>query len=755
MGTTGTFQGLESAEFDEIIGALENLVTQLKQAKAVARTLTRLSNVPHSDPIFNSLRSILAEATRLISVHSSSAAAETLEGEHENRDAASSGDTLVSEQAHVPEPAVLETTVVERNATEPSVPQAIAEPRPAEAGTQNLNTLEPAITKRSIAEPGAMESTVLEPGILQPNLVEPSIVEPAVAALPGPTTETPPINVPPQLLRRSGVALDAVGHEFNDGVLVLRPSAEQWLDFPAVLASARSLGAERVGAFKVRLPPELQQTLPNREAQVRAKPCRGYRIKALPNGTYSVNMPPGRQVFRHSHPCSLSAREAVQRHEAMFSSDDGLSDIYYRTDVPAETPEQRAAAGLPERSTIWPLAGNGLSRTKYSIPGLHWPYAYESGPKFGATFADHHEDYGLHSINHLHVGRKLWRVVPPSAADALVKKLKETDDTIIWDCDQCVRHAGIFVPSLTLSRWGIPFTIVDQEASELVVTMPRAYHSGFSAGYTLAEAVNYADAGWTSYHCAACAPSCPKNSIPADLLLFLSPGETQRRMEGSEKEELKRAKRSKRRRRLSSSAEHGGETNAEGGPTIDEPATDEDGVEGMDLGRPTKMPILSLEPNERIVQVMNHILTHDFPPEWLNCTDRGESFEARLEQFLPGGLLDGQVLVKLLQILCKGSGLFVQQPSNAETRHWRLDQNLHNGLVVPMQVDSCSRMPISMTQHGWGVAVVDWKHDKFISVDLDDGLAKRWKTQFESQLKGQLHHDSQKARPPLFCLYSQ
>ncbi|KAK3326992.1 hypothetical protein B0T19DRAFT_460013 [Cercophora scortea] len=235
-----------------------------------------------------------------------------------------------------------------------------------------------------------------------------------------------------------------------------------------------ALGAGQIGAFKVVLPTTLQQALPPRE-EAKAKPCWGFQTAALPNKTYKIGMLPKRQAFRRSLPSEvLSIGDAVKRHESQLGSQDGMDGVYYRVDVPAETAQQRAAAGLPERSLIWPLKGNMLSRTKYSIPGLHTPFVYESGPKFGALFGDHEEHYRLFSISHLHTGQKLWKVVPPSAADAFAKKLKETDPEIIWDCEQCLRHAAMLVPPSILTEWGIPFTILDQRAPELVIVFPRA-----------------------------------------------------------------------------------------------------------------------------------------------------------------------------------------------------------------------------------------------------------------------------------------
>ncbi|KAK0627160.1 JmjC domain, hydroxylase-domain-containing protein, partial [Immersiella caudata] len=308
-------------------------------------------------------------------------------------------------------------------------------------------------------------------------------------------------------------------------ILVLEPSKSQWQRFPLVIASAKALGACDVGAFKVTVPAELQYPLLPEEKTTK-RWCWGYRAKAL-NKAYRVEMSQTRQVLgRTSSTYSASTDEAFEQHEKLLS-EDGLGGVFYRTDIPVETPNQRATNHLPPKSIIWPLEGNRLSMTKYSVPGLHWPYGYESGSKFGASFSDHVEHFGLFSISHLHEGRKVWRIIPPSAADAFVEKLKESDHEITWDCDQCVRHAGVFVPVSTLKEWRIPHTIIDQRASEIIITMPGAYHSGFSTGYTLAEAVNYADEDWRlDAHDVCRPPSCP-DYIPTEVLALLGSGEEQ------------------------------------------------------------------------------------------------------------------------------------------------------------------------------------------------------------------------------------
>ncbi len=142
----------------------------------------------------------------------------------------------------------------------------------------------------------------------------------------------------------------AIKHEFDGKLLVLYPNMEQWLDFTALLRFARERGANRVGAFKVRLSEEVLHHLgPCREEEPVPRPkkaCNGFRSRRLPNMTFSVTTTNDSRVFRQSDPSSLSLSDAVRHHEHLHRKKQGFRGVFYRTDIPVQTPDERYLAGL-------------------------------------------------------------------------------------------------------------------------------------------------------------------------------------------------------------------------------------------------------------------------------------------------------------------------------------------------------------------------------------------------------------------------
>ncbi|KAM4058111.1 jmjC domain, hydroxylase domain-containing protein [Hirsutella rhossiliensis] len=314
---------------------------------------------------------------------------------------------------------------------------------------------------------------------------------------------------------------DVEGHR----ILRLKPTPSQWQDFPAVLAYARTLGVQGDGCFKVSIPDGLHDPLP--EKPVKKVPANAYKVKQIRKTTFwQVSTLPSDGEFSWSQAgpdFSDSVDLAFKNLKRLFRSnrDRQMRNVRYRVDVPAWTARQRLEAGVPERSPIHPLKGDKLDHTKAIIPGIHTPYVYESGPHFGATFQIHAEDFRLASLNHLYRGRKIWVVVPATAVDTAEKALGRGAG-----CSQFMRHRAEFFFPDKLDKLGIPYRMVDQRPGETIVILPDAYHEGFSTGYTIAEARNYADGYWNTDSYQPCQESCRlATAIPAAFMRPLAEGE--------------------------------------------------------------------------------------------------------------------------------------------------------------------------------------------------------------------------------------
>jgi jumonji domain-containing protein 2 len=316
-------------------------------------------------------------------------------------------------------------------------------------------------------------------------------------------------------------------HEGPEGhkILRLKPSVSQWNDFPSILSYARHLGAEDDGCFKVVIPDDMLESLPERSSQ--KAPANAYQIRQIKrNGFWRVSTVPSEGLFNCAEPCSESLEPVdveLQKLKKLFNKnkDKQIRSVRYRVDIPAWTSKQRLLAGVPERSPIHPLKGDKLDFTKAIIPGIHTPYVYESAAFFGATFQIHAEDYRLASLNHLYKGRKIWIVVPSTAVDTAEEALGRKKK-----CSQFMRHRAEFFFPDKLNKLGVPYRIVDQRPGETIVILPDAYHEGFSTGYTIAEAKNYAESDWTTSTYQACDEKCQLlTAIPAAYMRILGDGE--------------------------------------------------------------------------------------------------------------------------------------------------------------------------------------------------------------------------------------
>lgn len=153
---------------------------------------------------------------------------------------------------------------------------------------------------------------------------------------------------------------------------------------------------------------------------------------------------------------------------------------------------------------------SSLAHLKTSIPGVTEPMLY-CGMLF-SQFAWHVEDNFLNSINYHHFGApKFWYGV--AAKDAkkfdqiaykhVFKSGKPGEEEI--GAEEEHKAAGTFINKTTmfcpkvLVDHGVDVYKIHQLPGEYVLTFPQAYHGGFSTGFNLGEAVNFATREWYSY----------------------------------------------------------------------------------------------------------------------------------------------------------------------------------------------------------------------------------------------------------------
>ncbi|KAK5290563.1 hypothetical protein LTR99_011084 [Exophiala xenobiotica] len=314
-----------------------------------------------------------------------------------------------------------------------------------------------------------------------------------------------------------------ISYRVEQGVVVLVPvNMDQCRDMPFLFSQAEALGARETGVFKYVLPSDFKTnayTFPKITTRISKF---GSRLR--PDDIFHISRTEDLETLEVSE-TSFTPTEADELSEMLerrLADPEAMSKMRYCTDLSAQTAEARRQLGLPAESPIWPLKGNMLDRTKYRVPGLHWPYGYVSGDD-GSLFVIHHEDGKLPSLNVLHYGReKLWYVVARKDGYLVENEVKR------GKCEQKVRHASDWIPRLKLKAMGASFATFVQRPREVVVVWGDSYHQGGTIGHTVAEALNYGGPGWSIEGYSECSPNCDGFPIPNAFLEFRAPNEPQR-----------------------------------------------------------------------------------------------------------------------------------------------------------------------------------------------------------------------------------
>ncbi|TDH69385.1 hypothetical protein CCR75_002814 [Bremia lactucae] len=142
--------------------------------------------------------------------------------------------------------------------------------------------------------------------------------------------------------------------------------------------------------------------------------------------------------------------------------------------------------------------GSLLRHLGAAINGVNVPWLY-CGMLF-ASFCWHVEDNYMSSINYQHLGaNKRWYGIPSSDANKFEAVMRTQLPERFEENPDLLLHLTTMVPPSILQDRGVKVFTLVQEPGDIILTFPKAYHSGFSEGFNCNEAVNFALPNWIDY----------------------------------------------------------------------------------------------------------------------------------------------------------------------------------------------------------------------------------------------------------------
>ena len=144
-------------------------------------------------------------------------------------------------------------------------------------------------------------------------------------------------------------------------------------------------------------------------------------------------------------------------------------------------------------------SGSLLDFVNYDIPGVNSAMLYIG--MLGSMFCWHVEDSFMYSASYLHQGApKTWYGVSPTQADQFDAVVADDafPSQVSADAHLLMSKSYMVPPSMLIDR-GVRVCRAVQRPGEWVITLPRAYHAGFSHGFSVAEAVNFCLTDWIPY----------------------------------------------------------------------------------------------------------------------------------------------------------------------------------------------------------------------------------------------------------------
>jgi hypothetical protein len=124
------------------------------------------------------------------------------------------------------------------------------------------------------------------------------------------------------------------------------------------------------------------------------------------------------------------------------------------------------------------------------ISGITIPWFY-----FGilfSTFCWHTEDLYLYSLNYMHDGcSKIWYGIPNDQKEKMDEYIRNKYFATLLKQPDLVHRLTVHINPLELLQAGIKVYKAVQNPGDFIITLPKGYHSGFSTGFNMSEAVNF------------------------------------------------------------------------------------------------------------------------------------------------------------------------------------------------------------------------------------------------------------------------
>lgn len=278
-------------------------------------------------------------------------------------------------------------------------------------------------------------------------------------------------------------------------VPTFHPTVEEMHDFNALLASLKEKGADVVGLCKL-VPPKEWNWTPKIED------ARGMKVKnpiqqcvSGRSGVYRVC-----NIVKRDSKLGEYEVQALKKGQGApvdFSSQQALYEAERKFWKSLTTTAAPPTYGADVEGSLFqdadvPFNVNRLDcilkQCGVKVPGITNPMMYVG--MWRSFFPIHVEDVNMFSVNVMHLGApKFWYGVPPSETKRVENLAQAT-----WPeekCPEMLRHKTSLFSPFRLQQAGISFVRGVQREREIMITWPSSFHTGFNAGFNVAEAVNF------------------------------------------------------------------------------------------------------------------------------------------------------------------------------------------------------------------------------------------------------------------------